>query len=363
MGKRIVLILSLTVFAVMSVSAVGLGTLKGVMKPDMIEVFGNEIYVVEGSTISIYSLKGLSLIRKFGNPGEGPGELKQAFTYANRVIPAHDRIFVDSVDKVLYFSKEGKLISEKRKPFAIGQALPIGKNFVVKRQKFDSDKKIVFITLGIFDSNMEEIKELFRQKFIQQGFAMDLIQDFLRFQVFDDKLFIEESPNGFVVEVFDSNGEKLYQIKKEYNEIEVTTADREAAETEIREDPMIKPQINAIGGWAAAKKIFTFNYPDKFPAIQDIAVSNNKIYIRTSLIQDNKNEYFIMDLKGKILEKLYMPRLKKPDFKARLLGVKLNTIYNDRLYFIQENNSEEWELHMIEMNMFRTGKPTLTDSM
>jgi hypothetical protein len=53
-----------------------LGILTEVLTPEMIEVSDNEIYVVEGSSIFMYSLKDLSFIRKFGQSGEGPGELK-----------------------------------------------------------------------------------------------------------------------------------------------------------------------------------------------------------------------------------------------------------------------------------------------
>ncbi len=59
-----------------------------------------------------------------------------------------------------------------------------------------------------------------------------------------------------------------------------------------------------------------------------------------------------MDLKGKILlDKVYIPRAKKPGIKDIIIGVKYQKIADKKLYYIVENeDSEEWELHVEEIN-------------
>ena len=98
------------------------------------------------------------------------------------------------------------------------------------------------------------------------------------------------------------------------------------------------------------KKIFIFEFPDYFPAIQNFEISDNKIYVQTSKIRDNKDEYIIMDLKGNILNKTFLTRYKKPSILSRLFGAKLSVIKNEKIYYLKENEEkEEWELHVEEI--------------
>ncbi|MCP4147527.1 MAG: hypothetical protein GY757_07235 [bacterium] len=53
-----------------------IGTLDGIFKPQMINAFDNEIFIVEGNNFYIFSADELKLKRKIGREGEGPGEFK-----------------------------------------------------------------------------------------------------------------------------------------------------------------------------------------------------------------------------------------------------------------------------------------------
>ena len=115
------------------VFAANLGPLPGLLKPNFLRVSSDGIFIFEGATVYMYSIENLSFIRKFGREGEGPGEIKLSLFYSNSMMVFPDPVFVDSVDKILYFSKEGKLIKERKKVGAlVTQMLPVGKNFVVK---------------------------------------------------------------------------------------------------------------------------------------------------------------------------------------------------------------------------------------
>ncbi|UCH96610.1 MAG: hypothetical protein JSV88_07105 [Candidatus Aminicenantes bacterium] len=331
------------------------GPLPEIMKPDNIAVYENELAVVEGAEISLYSLKDLKLKRKFGQKGEGPGEL-QVYTnvFYNKVSVFPDYIFVVGYTKFIFFSREGKFMKERKKHFLVVQAVPTGENFVVKRVRIDNDNKTMLNCISLYNSQMQEVKELYCQKFVQQGQApaakLDMIMDLLNFKVYDDKVFIEKSPKGFVIEVFDLKGNRLYQIEKDYEKIKVTEAHKKETIERFKEDPRIRVGINQVGSWNELKKFFTMTFADFFPAMQSLDISNQKIYVQTSKVVDNKSEYVIMDLKGKVIKRVYLPWFENTPMMSKILGAKLHTIYDDKLYYLLENeNEEEWELHVEEI--------------
>jgi hypothetical protein len=83
-----------------------------VMKPRTICIDGDELFITEGSTVSVYCLETFILKHKFGKKGEGPGEFK------NRpmIKVLKDSIFVSTMDKMAWFSREGKLTRELKTP-------------------------------------------------------------------------------------------------------------------------------------------------------------------------------------------------------------------------------------------------------
>ena len=70
-------------------------------------------------------------------------------------------------------------------------------------------------------------------------------------------------------------------------------------------------------------------------------VKNDKIYVSTYLRQDNKEKYIIMDLKGKIIKKTYLPKFKNVTLVESVLGTKLHTLIDDKLIYLTENEDEE----------------------
>jgi len=327
------------------------GSLPEVMKPYNIKIADNDLYVMEDYTISVYSLKDLKLIRKFGKKGEGPGEVQVFPGYSNKLDVYPDSILVETALKLIYFSKQGTLIKEiKKKSPLYFKTLPVGKNFVIGKLFLDTEKKITYICVCLFDANMNELKELYRQEHTQQGTAipvkLNMTLDFPQFEVVDDRIFIEESPEGFIIDVFDSKGSKLYRIEKKFEKIKISDERKDKMFKRFIEDPLIKAQ----GGWEQVKNLARLIYPDTFPAIKSIAVSGNKLYVQTYKWKDNKEEYVVMDLKGKVLKEVYIPRFENVTMNDEIFGTRLHTIHNDKLYYLMENeDEEEWELHMEEI--------------
>jgi hypothetical protein len=347
MKKAIIILIILFLF--MSLSARTIGVLKEVMKPDNITIYKDQLYVMEGATVLVYTLPDLDLIRKFGKRGEGPGELKVIpGRFYNRVNLRDKYILTESVDKIIFFTHDGKLIRELRKgELQMAKTQPVGKNYVALKVHADPKTRLVLNSVVLFDPEFREKMVLYSQPFVQQGavpnLKVDMVSDFVHFQVYKDKIYIEESPKGFVIEVFDSEGNKLNEIQKNYTQIKVTARDREYILNRLKNDPNTRAQ----GGYNVLKNVFKPIYADYFPAIQSLEVSSDRIYLQTFHLKNGKEEYVVLDLQGNELQRLFVPRFENVPLLAEILGATLQTIRNNKLYYVMENEDDEsWELHV-----------------
>ncbi len=327
------------------------GVLTGLNRPGTIQVANDELYVIEDATVFVYSLNECRLKRKFGRKGDGPGELKVVPSWVNGITVFPGSVYVESVDKIVEFSRDGNLKKERKKPVESAKFTPVGNNFVGKKVKRDLSNRTMLITIVLYNSDLEEIKELYRQKFPQQparrGGKIELFSDFLDFQVTDDKIFIEESPKGFVIEVFDGDGNRLYQIEKKHRKINVTRAHQRDAIMGLKEDPTIKRRLKQFGNWENLTRAMQFTFPHYMPPIRHLDISDKKLYVQTFNVVNKKVEHIVMDLKGKFLGKFYLPELPNPGLKGKALGVRLHAIENNKLYYLKEDpDKEQWVLHI-----------------
>jgi hypothetical protein len=359
--KNVMFLVILSLLMVSFVWAANLGTLEEVLVPEMIQVSGGELYVLEGATIYVYSLKDLTLLRKFGQKGEGPGELKIMAAFQNSFTVYPDYVFVQGFDKVIFFTKQGKLIREQRFNM-ITKILPLKEKFVIKTFPFEDKNGKTYWAIKLCDSEIKEIKELYRQEFPIQfqkaENAIPMIADALNFRVYDEKIFIEESPEGFLIEVFDPTGKKLYHIDKKHEKIKVPEEYKKMVENHLKEDFLHK-KVNFFvpfhimeSGWDEFKKWATLIYPDYLPPMRDIFIDNNKIYIQTFKRQDNKQEYIIMDLKGNMIKKVYLPVVQSPTFASEMVGLGLNFFAIDKgrfVYLVENQEEEEWDVHVVDI--------------
>ncbi|MCK4888995.1 MAG: hypothetical protein KAS97_03630, partial [Candidatus Aminicenantes bacterium] len=225
----------------------------------------------------------------------------------------------------------------------------IGKNYIGRRIIQPQDGSLSTTALKIYDSEFKELKELYKQPFFRQGafpnFRFDLGKDFLLYQIADNKIFVEKSDKDFLIDVYDFKGNKLYEIKKKYKKIPISSRDKSILIKEFEMDPQTQKLLKQYGfKWNEFSKNFKFDFPDHYPSIKTMDIVNNKIYIKTFKKKDNKIETIIMDLKGKVLRTTFIKPTVKEWIMAMILGIRLETIHNDNIYYIQENEDEEWEL-------------------
>jgi beta-lactamase regulating signal transducer with metallopeptidase domain len=324
--------------------------LKDLLKPSVLRVDTNDLFVRDGYSIKIFSLKDYKLKLQFGNKGEGPGEFKRP----PRISILPDSIFVRNASKIFWFTKEGKLIKEMKKSPAdgIGVLTPVGEKFI--GTETDLSDRTSFKTstynvcVAIFNSELENTKEIFRyQKYYNMVYAMPGVNEDAKWNMIDpilkydydrttQKIFVVDASKGFYIEVFDENGDKLYTIDKKMDQIKVTKDYKEQT-FEAFKEKMKK-------SWQYMKKR-KFVYPEYFPQIMTFNVADGKIYVSTFKRKNNKTEFIILDQKGEILKKVFLPVKVDGD---RILYY---SIANNKFYQILENEEKEsWELHIHDFN-------------
>jgi hypothetical protein len=347
--KAFVIAILLVITGLLLSPAETLGELEGILKPSIIDIHKDKLFVMDMEQVRVYSLKNLSLINSFGKKGEGPGEYKIIVNLPLTLKAFDDFLIVESVDKLSYFTLDGEYLKERRKQPLLLMITEIGRNFIGRKIVQPPDGSPSTTSLKIYDAEFNELKELYRQPFIQQGafpnLKLNLGKDFLLYQVAENKIFVEKSDKGFIIDVFDFSGEKLYEIRKEFKRTPITPKDKEFLIKDLEIDPQIQRQLKRLGvEWKEFSQHFKYKFPEFFPPIKTMDIDNNRIYIKTFKTEKEKEEMIVMGLKGKILKTVFIEPTVKEWVNAIMMGVRLETIHNDKIYYIAENEDEEWEL-------------------
>lgn len=317
--------------------------LPGLLKPDFIQVDGDELFVAEETTYSIdvYSLTTFKVKFKLGKKGEGPGEFK-LLPRLREVAP--DYLLVSGGDKNIWYSRDGKMIKEKILLQA-RRLTPVKNNYAANSNEFapgQPPQKVIYL----LNSNFERIKTLYKLTADVNWVSADdppdkeykMLYHFFGFWCHDDKVFVADSAKGFFIDVFDFNGNHLYSIDKnnQVEKVKVSNAYKKKA----------LEGLKIFDKWVwehYSKSSFTFY--DHFPAIRDFWIDNKKIYVTTYKEQGDNHEIIILDIKGNILARLLLPLKSLRDFKG--FGVFDHfTVHNDILYELVDNEDTNiWELH------------------
>jgi hypothetical protein len=333
--KSLIIIFFLFLFS--AVHARQIVKIPDTFNPTQVHVTKDRMYIVDGVTILIYTLKDFQLIKKFGREGEGPREFKDAIYW---VYFRDNRMIVNSQAKVSYFSPDGEFIKEK-KAFAgsrAGDFCPIGNQFVAVQ--FLTEKQTFLKAVNIYDSNLKKIKEIYRVKEdFQPGKYMKAYSEPKTFTVHGDKIYVSFD-NDFKITVFNDQGEKVFTIEKEYQRLEVTEEHQQAAHLYYKTDSYYKRYYERI------KPLLEF--PTRLPAIKTFTFSEDKLYVHTYNKKDKKTEFYVFTPTGKFLESVFLPIIGEEEFTYQL-----QTIYefkNGKLYQLVENeDTEEWEVHISDL--------------
>ncbi|UCH94196.1 MAG: hypothetical protein JSV88_28535 [Candidatus Aminicenantes bacterium] len=336
MKRAIIFLVCLFFFSFLQAKDVKIVPLPELMKPGMMYVSGDRVFITENATASIYiySLKDYRLIKKFGKAGEGPKEFKISnFSVGLIVFPFMNHLVVNSDDRISYFTREGGFVKEIKKiPFSV--IYPIKDGFVGSATAVSEKNKPV-LAIHLFNSKLEKGKELYRSDVeFGPGANFNMPINTFYFIPYKERIYLAAGKEGFVIDVFDTNANKLYRIKKDYTPLKVPNSYKERTEHWFKHESPFKDFVGTI---------FHVTFKDYFPAMKDIIVDSDKIYVLTYKKQKGKNEWVILDLKGKELNRVFMPI---PE-ELPLFALIAYDIQDNIFYSLEENIVEEvWELHM-----------------
>jgi len=330
---------SVFILAIMIIS-VGLTAeivpLPDIKEPIQIAVDESQIYISEGRSISIYSLKDFSLRKQFGREGEGPQEFSRFIVI--QLLP--DSLGITSFGKLSFFTKGGEFKREvKAIPFTMS-IQPLGENFVSRGAlRGDPDKNtLTYSLLNIYDSNFKKVKEILRSEDnYQERKGLQIIGKPFIYQVYNNKIWVVASME-FIIEVFDNKGEKLFSITTDYERKKITSEDKKEFMDFLKTDPETRDRYESFFKPEA-------RFPEYFPAIRHFLIANDQIYVWTWKKDKDKIEFFVFDLKGKLLKKLFLPIVLQS-----VITVSPFTIEKGKIYQLVENLDEEmWKLHITEI--------------
>lgn len=311
--------------------------LKEVAAPAMMEVHKGKMYLLERTTIFIYSLKDKKLLKKFGQEGEGPGEFMiNPFGPPMSLVVFDEKLVINSINKISHFTLEGEYIDERPAP-PNTVFLPIGKEFLGIGAAMMQKEGMPNLAFRIFDKDIKPKNVLYYTK-IKVGNLRNILlpMEALHYiPYYKNKLYVVNSRKGFVIDCFDLSGKKLYSIEKDYEKLPVSDGYKKEAKNWFKTHPHFRRiQEIVLPG-------LTF---EKYqPPIKEMYIDNDTIYTFTHKKKDGRNELILMDLKGKELHRTYLPM---PELDVYTYYPYLCTIDDNTYYMLKENEDDEvWELH------------------
>jgi hypothetical protein len=307
------------------------------VNPDSIAVDQNRLFITEGTSILIFDLTNLKLIKKFGKRGEGPKEFmvnrQSGNPPLNINVDTHE-IIVNSKNKVSFFSKDGEYKRETKVSTSSGNFVPFMTRFAGETLTTEEGKRYWLIEL--FNEELKKIKELTRIKHHFQGLGkgFKVLQESRLYKVSKDKLFVA-CKKGFHIEVYNSRGNKLHTISSNYEKKPVSQQDKNDIIKYFKTSPSLKEIYPLL------KPII---FPDFYPAIRSMLLDAGKIYIITYKKNNLKTECLVLDSEGKLLRTIFM------DLHSSDIFVHYPyTIKRGKLYQLVETIDEEWQLLINEI--------------
>jgi len=307
----------------------------------------DRIYVWDDScVVHIYSRNNFAHLGQFGRKGQGPAEF-QFIAYIH-VLP--DRLCIGSGQKISYFSKDGKFLKTFTNPNATtGGYMSLGSNFVGTRYlPGDPKNSLVTIAISLYDPKFDLVKELYRaniHKAMVYNFENEkqdvwVVRDCFKYEVWDDRLYVGNTGEGFFFAVFDGRGERLYDINRSYEKRKISAGDIKNMMAEFREilgEQEFKRRKNIINDYLFA---------EYYPAYADFLIADGKLYTFSYPVPNRPILTTIMDLRGNLLRAVEIPESERHGPYGR----QFYCVQKGKYYHILYNyESDKWELYVEDL--------------
>ncbi len=331
MKKLFIILTALFVLISVPVSGEVIATFPELLNPSGLVIEDDNMYITQDISIYIYSMKDFKLIKKFGKKGEGP----QEFNRFAAITPMKDKLLINSLSKISYYTKDGEYINEiKTKGGFSFLYQPLGENYVGRG--IGAKDNVRFVSVNLYDKDLNKIKTILEREDdtqIAKG-SIKILNSTLNYMTFNDKLYLI-SGSDFEIKVYDKTPKEIMAIKKDdYKRRKFTEEDKQMIFDELQNDPNQKPYMDMI------KKMAVF--PKEWPAIAGAFERDNIIYVSTfKALNKTTYEFMIFDSEGKFVHSMFLPLRFQTSLRPYPLSVKNGMVYQ----LIENEEEEEWELH------------------
>jgi len=328
-----------------------LGALPLGIDPDSVDFTASEMFVLSGGTIAVYSLPDLTFKRTFCGAGRGAGLLSPRHQWDQTVRVVSGKIMAEDDNKIIFFTPDGRLLEEKAKPENTTWFIPVGKGYAAKSMIVTGNPPLQEIRIVLYDADLKETKEIFRQKWFQQrtpkGFETEYPGDLLHFAVAGDKIFVEKSPEGALVCVFDADGREVATAKSAWSPIPVTAADREHTMAMLRGEKRVATMIAMTGSWEKLREIWSIVFTEFTPALREVQAYGDAALVRTFRQQGDEAQFLLIDARGRIFKDVLLPVGADAETEARVCGTAFFKIVDGRVYFLRPDpDSGLWGVYV-----------------
>lgn len=328
--KKTILIFCLLILAAPVISS-EVVPMPELQNPNTIMVDDDRLYIADGISVYIYSLKDFSRLRKFGREGEGAQEFKEKIytfgVYGNYIT-------INSVGKLSFFTRAGEFVKARKTPPQHNRFKPLGEKFT--GAGILVDKNTIYNTINIYDADFNKEKEIARVELeVQPGKGTKVFHGTLSVDVNNNRIF-SAGTKYLVIHIYDEKGEKLRTISREYNRRKVTEEDKNRL-------------INHLQTNQDTREYYEMLKPVKFaayyPALKEIIAADNKIYALTWKRVNNETECFIFSFNGDLLKTTFLPIKNKDAVDFSPLTIKKSKLYQ----LAANENNKKWALHIADI--------------
>ena len=314
-----------------------LANLPQVTTPVTIDIYNDELYVLDETVVYVYSLKDFRLARRFGEKGEGKGQLTPNTEVPLGMNIENGNIYLNSQLKMIKYSTDGKILQEQQIPFSF-QTIPFGNEFA--SIKITVGPAVQSFSVMQYDRGFNQLKQLYTRERISPSRRgqLPIPPELIIIRGSGDQLFVFDQKKDFAIDVYQRNGTLAKTIKMDYQKIKVTEPFKKQAEAWFRAQPAFR--------MAAEELREMIYFPDYLPVMRNFIIKNKKIYIQTYKTQGKLTEFMVLGLDGKLLKQYMLPGFQ--NFPLQFNSSRIFTFYNDKYYYLAENNTG-WELHVEEL--------------
>ena len=248
-----------------------------------IKIDGNHIYIIDGTFVHIYARNGYNKISTFGRNGEGPGE----FSSFVLISPLDNRLLINSLGKISYYTHNGEFISEKKSNTTASSFFnEIKDHYVGLGVRGETDG--ISMTVNLFDKELKKGKELLANP--KQAFNKMALMNMTPCYCVFKNIIYASTCERFFIKVFNANGDSINAIEFPRHSIKFP----HVMETNFR---TFMKRRYAVQYEYLKDRIY---FPEFLPILQKFYVKDDRIYglIYTEESVNGVYELYTLDLFG-----------------------------------------------------------------